>query len=248
MDGHAVAAILTVLCIISAPFALEAASAVDLPTPRISDVSVVYSNQSGIFRFDLYINGTNEGAAKGMNFTFSVENGTGAMDGPWLGPVDLILFGNGISFKAVGTGNDTWSKWRFHLQVTYDISKGPGMITNLFGGLLGVNISDVDPGRIDEVDINDTRVYFLVRSYGPDGGHDEARTEITDELRSAFVPAPGPDDGGGAGGGSEEDLTLPIVLIAVGAILIIASAIAWIRYSRRKGRNRSSLGYTHERF
>ena len=238
-----------VLGLIFISISMQNVEAADIPKPKITQVSVNQSNLSGVFRFDLYINGTAEGIAKKMNCTFSIQNSTSSRDGPWIDPVNLILFGNGIQFRSAGSGNDTWSKWRFHIQITYDIEKGPGMITDLFGGWLGINISDVDPGQIDNIDINDTKAFFKIRAYDSKGKFGEASTDITDELKAAFIPAT-PDDGGDEieGSGSGEDLTLPILLIGIGALLIFIAMIAWIFYFRKRGDKSRGLGYSHERF
>ncbi len=241
-------AISIIIGLIFISISIRNVDAADPPKPKITQVSVGQSNQSGIFRFNLYINGTTEGIAKMMNCTFSMQNSTSSMDGPWIDPVNLVLFGNGVQFRSAGSGNDTWSKWRFHIQITYNIAQGPGMITDLFGGWLGINISDVDPGQIDNIDINNTKAFFKIRAYDTEGKFGEASTDITDELKAAFIPA-SPTDGGGdvSGSNNGEDLTLPIILIAIGAILILIALIAWILHFRKKGKY-PGMGYAHERF
>jgi len=219
-----------------------------VPVPAITEVSAGQSNTSGWFRFNLYLNGTTQGRAAKLNFTFSASNATDEVKGPWIDPLQAFFLGNGIIFRSAGNSSDPWSRWNFRFGLYIPSDSDPEAVASIFSDLLGLNISVPENTTVPEVDIENTTISFLVRAYGTDGSYTEARRDITRELLMAFdIPQgaplePRPDPPGEDEGDGGPDI-LPIAIVLVGIIVLASIAVAVIIRGRKPG----GMGYRHER-
>ncbi|MDG6225616.1 MAG: hypothetical protein QCI82_08900 [Candidatus Thermoplasmatota archaeon] len=227
------------------------ASTQDPPSPSVDSVAASQSNTSGIYRFNLFINGSTEGLAEKVNLTLLVMNDTGSFDGPWIDPINAIFLGNGISLRGVGPNDDEWSSWAFRLAITYPLGSDPSIITNLFSSVLGLDLSDI--GDIDPDDIpqnatppEDLRILVKVRAYNETGGYGETVQDITDQLLMAFDIPTGDGEEEGPEPAQEKRDPLPFIVLGIGILLVLIALAFWAY--RFFGREGEGMGYKHERY
>lgn len=243
-----IAAFVCALMIIIQPGAAETP---DPPVPSVDSVLASQSNTSGIYRFNLFINGSTAGVAEKVNLTLLMINDTGSFDGPWIDPINALFLGNGISLRGAGPSLDLWSSWAFRLAITYPIGSDPGIITNLFSSILGLDLSDIgdlDPGDIPQnaTPPEDLRILVKVRAYNETGGYGETVQDITDQLLMAFDVPSGDVEEEEPDPEPEKKSPLPFIVLGIGILLVLIALAFWV--SRLCGRRRGGMGYSHGRY
>ena len=228
-----------------------AAETPDPPIPSVDSVLATQSNASGIYRFNLFINGSTAGVAEKVNLTLLMVNDTGSFDGPWIDPVNAIFLGNGISLRGVGPTQDQWSSWAFRLAITYPIGSDPSIIANLFSSILGSDLSgigDIDPGEIpaNATPPEDLRIMVKMRAYNTTGAYGETVRDITDELLMAFDIPTGDEEEEDPEPTPEKRSPLPFMVLGIGLLLVLIALAFWAY--RLFGRGRGGMGYSHERY
>ncbi len=113
---------------------------------RIKDVEITIENRTGMFFFLFQVEGTAPQWTDHVNVTFGYSNSTARETlGFWIEPVDMMLFGNGISLVPTGDGKENWTSWKMKIGLNIPMNEDPGAVLALFAGLFGLNISGSTP-------------------------------------------------------------------------------------------------------
>lgn len=113
---------------------------------RIKDVEVKIENRTGMFFFLFQVEGTAPVWTDHVNVSLGYSNSTARESlGFWIEPVDMMLFGNGISLVPTGEGKDNWTSWKMKVGLNIPMNENPGSVLALFAGLFGLNLSGSTP-------------------------------------------------------------------------------------------------------
>lgn len=225
------------------------------PKTDIIDVEISLENQTDFIVIKVIVNGTAGPGTDHVNVTALIDNGTGPEETVWLEETEFRLFGNEMTLKGIGSGEEEWSRWI--LRITLSIPKDGNLSSTLdmFGLLFGfddINTEDVpsDIGDIEdigEIDLNDTGmdIYIMARGVSDNGTYGEDMVLITDDIITALndflnpvIPVDDTDDDvlEPEEEDDEKDLS-PLIVIAIfilGLALVLGS-IGVILVIRKSG-------------
>jgi hypothetical protein len=127
---------------------------------KIGEVEIELENRSSMLHFRFLVRGEAPGSTDHVNVTFGYSNSTAreTLDF-WIEPIDMMLFGNGISLVATGAGEDNWTTWKLDIAFNFPMNEDPGAVIGLIAGLFGITINDTS--SIDDItnitDLDDLR-------------------------------------------------------------------------------------------
>lgn len=127
---------------------------------RIGEVDIELENRSSMLHFRFLARGEAPESTDHVNVTFGYSNSTEreTLD-LWIEPIDMMLFGNGISLVPTGSGDDNWTSWKLDIAFNFPMNEDPGAVIGLIAGLFGISINDTS--SIDEItnitDLEDLR-------------------------------------------------------------------------------------------
>ncbi len=127
---------------------------------RIGEIDIELENRSSMLHFRFLVRGEAPGSTDHVNVTFGYSNSTAreTLDF-WIEPIDMMLFGNGISLVPTGAGEDNWTTWKLDIAFNFPMNEDPGAVIGLIAGLFGITINDTS--SIDEItnitDLDDLR-------------------------------------------------------------------------------------------
>lgn len=227
----------------------------DLSAPVIVDVTMSLSNISGTIVFRFAADGTCPPGADHVNVSFGAGNGTSPpepLEDGWIGPVEMMFFGNGISLRPTGPQADPWSTWSFRVGASLPEGTGFEELIGLVGEFMGngtfdledLNWSLFDPELVEGLE--DMELYLFARAYMPDGSYGQTYKDMTDDVVPVLLEfarseglIDGTDGPEGPGDGGEGDDGFPygpvlIALLIIAEMLFLVALIYIMR--RRKAR------------
>ncbi|MGA1822651.1 MAG: hypothetical protein ACMUIG_08990 [Thermoplasmatota archaeon] len=215
------------------------------PDTEIIDVDIEIENQTDFIVIKVNMNGTAGAGTDHVNVTALIDNGTGPQETIWLEEMEVKFFGNEVTLKGTGTGDNKWSSWI--LRISLSISKSGNLSATLeflsmIFGFDDVDFDEIpsDMGNMEdlgELNLSDSGIdiYVMARAVADNGTYGEDTVLITDEIITALnefinpvIPDDGDDDVPVDDGDGEDDGKLnPLIIVAIlllGIGLVIGSA------------------------
>jgi hypothetical protein len=211
------------------------------------------SNVSGTIVFRFTADGTSMPGTDHINFSFGVGNATTPPEPPsegWIGPMEMMLFGTGVSLRPTGPSTDPWTRWSFRLGLRVPQGTDPEDLIDLFGGILGnetpemgdLDLSFLDPSILEDMD--GVRVHIYARAYRSDGDFGTAERDITTVVVPELLEfarseglldddiATDDDDEDGSDDDGPPYAAILISLFIVGEVLLIGFVVHLVRKRR----------------
>lgn len=254
--------LIAVVCLMSGYSTREAAAQGILgsggPVPQVTNVTMTLSNISGSIVFRFAVDGTCRSGTDHINLSFSFGNSSTPLEPlvGWIGPMEMMVLGNGISLRGTGPEEDPWTTWSFRLgayiptdsNLTAMLALIKGLIGNLSEALSGLDIGSLVGADMD--DLNETRIFLFARGFDSEGAFGEDYQDITDKVVPTlldFAMSEGllddPDGEAGTEGNDDEggvDRSLTFVII-IGSVVFEVLLMALIVYLLRKRRGQGAF-------
>jgi hypothetical protein len=168
----------------------------DASQPVITNVTMSLKNISGTIVFRFTADGTCSPGVDHVNMTFGIGNGTVPPDPPeegWIGPIEMMYFGTGVSLRGTGPKSDPWSKWSFRMGLSVPEGTDPEDLLSMIGGIMGnetpdmeeLNLSILDPDNIQR--LGEIHLFLFARAYLTDVNYGQTSIEITDTVVPALL-------------------------------------------------------------